>query len=297
MDQAPETRSEGLAVPPGLDSSGGRETGASSGRTDGETPASGWSSLLDAISDGSGTPATLDDLEALSRRVAAAIDPKAMTALSNRLHTIEDEIGLLTRMREAMSGGVVVSYPDSVLHEEQTAGDATPALLEWEERRLATLREEYEARKQAETARRPAKPSGTPARATASTLGEGSVDVALELPEPKESRPSKKLPRSPVDPRGLSLALEKSGDLTLALEALAAIPAAERTVADRYREAGLLERLSRWDQARAIFEAVAKEDKDGFFGRQAAWTLALGAKRAALRSLVDDDPGRSERSR
>ncbi len=238
--------------------------------------------------DATGRLPGLSDLERHARAAVAALDPVKLGDLTERLDVLEDEIGLLARLRESLRAGILTELPASLLDAAAGGGVSSDRLGE-EEQRLADLRREYRERQAAIEESRRSRPAMTPTRSTASHLFEHAAGLRLDVPAPQaESRPVRPPVPSSVDPRMLSVALERTGDLRGALEALRTVAEAERGPADRYREANLLERTGAWNEAKTILEALTRTDEKGFFGRQARWTLRLGARHAELMGLLED---------
>ncbi len=234
------------------------------------------------------SPPTVDELVGDALHHLQWVDRRSAKAISARLSETEVELRLLNGLLTRVQGGLLVDAPGT----GRSMEDATEAARAENVRRVEELRSrlalanEMKRAPVAAPTRTEAETPPKPTRATAigSALLAVDLDVPVTAPRAAESKPA---PRAmALDPKGLSRALYAAEDFSGALEAANQIPEDARTSEDRYRIARSLDRLDRWTEAKAAYEALAKADPEGHWGRQASWMLRIGGGRKGVDDAV-----------
>lgn len=231
------------------------------------------------------TPSLEDVFMDIGRLIRSADGQDVMT-LQARLKETEDELRLLENLRSHLKRGILVELPAELRRKDVES--VSPEMLEQAKQALEALKTEIRVRKikkqRAEEARRRrdrGKASGT------SGFGAAVLAVRVEVPEPPMSETATSTAVSEaVDPGGLGKARYLAGDFVGALNAFSAIPEGKRSFEVRYRLARAQEKLDRWSEAKKAFEALAKDDAAGFWGKQAKWMLRFGGHKQAVRDVI-----------
>jgi tetratricopeptide (TPR) repeat protein len=222
---------------------------------------------------------TVDELlgDVLERiRTADALGARATVA---RLRENEAELRLYESLLKQVRAGLLVDVPKV----GPPAPSPSPEAVALEKRKVGELaRQLRDAERDLKRAAdsRPAKPAG---EVRPTTMSDAILDVLVEVPSPPEGTNGLK---PALDPRNLGRALFQAGDFAGALEALKQVPEDQLTPEDRFRRARALDQLGRIGEARAAYEAVAAAEKDGAFGRQAAWMLKLARTREQVAGAI-----------
>lgn len=235
---------------------------------------------------------TIDDVlgDVLGR--LQGLDKMSAQAAAGRLRESERELALYETLLKQVRGGLLVDVPKA-----GGAGDpASPEAMALERRKvdeLARQVREAEAARQTAAASRPALPAEKP---RPSRIADALLDVVVDVP----ATPAKTAgAATALDAEGLSRALFAAGDFAGTIDAVKQIPEATLTPADRYRRARSLDQLGRIAEAKAAYEAVVAADKDGPYGRQAAWMLKLARTREQVSGALGktDAKGREEKKK
>jgi hypothetical protein len=226
---------------------------------------------------------TIDDVlgDVLGR--LQGLDKMSAQAAAGRLRESERELALYETLLKQVRGGLLVDVPNT-----GGAGDvASPEAVALERRKVGELARqlrEAEAARQTAAASRPAEPVE---KSRPSRIADALLDVVVDVPSPPVKTAGA---ATALDAEGLSRALFAAGDYAGTIDAIKQIPDAKLAPADRYRRARSLDQLGRIAEAKAAYEAVVAADKDGPYGRQAAWMLKL----ARTREQVSGALGKTE---
>ena len=216
---------------------------------------------------------TIDEIlgDVLSR--VQGLDRMSAQAAAGRLRESERELALYETLLKQVRGGLLVEVPKAG---GGTGEIASPESIALERRKVDELARQL---REAEAARRTAaasRPSQAPEKPRPSRIADAILDVVVDVPP---ASPRTAGGAAALDPEGLARALFVAGDFAGTLDALAQIPEAKLLPEDRYRRARSLDQLGRIPEARAAYEAVVAAEKDGPWGRQAAWMLKLAQTR------------------
>jgi hypothetical protein len=200
-------------------------------------------------------------------------------AAAGRLRESQRELALYETLLKQVRGGLLVEVPKA----GQPGDPVSPELIELERKKvddLARQIRDVETGRKAAATSRPAAPAEKP-RPT--RTGDALLDVVVDVPAVPKSTAGV---AAALDPAGLSRALFQAGDYAGTLDAIAQIPEPELKPEDRYRRARSLDQLGRLPEARNAYEAVVASEKDGPYGRQAAWMLKLAQTREQVAGAV-----------
>jgi hypothetical protein len=221
---------------------------------------------------------TIDDVLGDTLGRLRGVDTLSARAIAARLRENEAELKLYESLLRQVRAGVLVDVP----RPGAGASPASPEAVAEERRRVDELTRQLrdaEAVRSGAVESRPRRAEGAPAP---SRISDALLDVSVDVPNP----PEKKHAVLAADPANLSRALFVAGDWAGTLAALDQIAPEAQTPEQKFRRARALDQLGRMKEARAAYEAVVLSEKDGAFGRQAAWMLRLARTREQVAGAV-----------
>lgn len=243
---------------------------------------------LDVVLERGDRAPTIDELlgDAVDR--LRAVDGMSARAAAGRLRETEAEIRLCESLLRQVRAGVLVAFPGPA----RPAAVPAPADLAAERLKVEQLEAQLRGAEQDLLARSSGVERAPAPHVRPTAISDAMLDVAVVVPEPPQGRSA----RDAADPSNLSRALFAAGDFPGTLEALEQVPAEKRTAEHGLRRARALDHLGRAGEARSAYEAVVASDKEGPFGRQAAWMLKLFRTRehvAGAMAKTETRPGRA----
>jgi hypothetical protein len=228
---------------------------------------------------------TIDEILGDTLGRLRGIDAISARAAAGRLRETESELRLYETLLKQVRSGLLVEIP--MIRVPATAPSAAEVALETKRvQQLARQLHDAESEAKPVAESRPRRPAED---LRASTLSDALLDVLVEVPK----APEKSARHAALDPANLSRALFQAGDFAGTLEALDQIPAEKLTPEQRFRRARALDQLGRLAEARAAYEAVVASERDGAFGRQAAWMLKLARTREQVAGAIGNAESRA----
>jgi hypothetical protein len=245
-----------------------------------------------ALGRGGDRAPTIDEIlgDVLDR--VQGLDRMSAQAAAGRLRESERELALYETLLKQVRGGLLVEVPKAGGPGAPVSEEAV-AIERKKVDELARRLREAEAARSAAATSRPAQPAE---KVRPSRMADAILDVAVDVPA---VAPKKAGVAPALDPEGLSRALFAAGDYAGTLDALGQIPDGALRPEDRYRRARSLDQLGRLAEAKSAYEAVAASDKEGPWGRQAAWMLKLARTREQVAGalLKTDSKAREEKKK
>jgi hypothetical protein len=226
---------------------------------------------------------TIDEILGDTLGRLRGVDALSARAMAARLRESEAELRLYESLLKQVRAGLLVEVPRIG---SEIAG-ASPEALAFEKKRVEELGRQLRDAEDAVKAVADSRPVRSPEDARSTTMADALLDVLVDVPKAPDARMAT---AHAADPANLSRALFQAGDYAGTLDALGQIPESSMTPEQRFCRARSLDQLGRIGEARAAYEAVVASEKDGAFGRQAAWMLKLAKTREQVAGAI----GRSE---
>ena len=226
---------------------------------------------------------TLREVFADIGTLLASADSGRVGVLNARLAECGDELRLLETLADALTRGILVDLPQAL--REKADAPCTPTSVAEEERLLEALRADV---KLAESRRvHQGVPDGLSRARSGTALARAAVGVTLDIPVPPAfmSGTLSAVVHSP-DPEALGRALYMSKDWAGAMNAFNLVVAEKRTAEVNCMMARCLERLERWDEAKALYEKSSAAEPKGPWGDLARWMLRFGGQKSTVRSAL-----------